>query len=62
MLLSTQSQKGMEMHHQGNYYFSKRGSTVYWLYIQEFWIQILTFPLTVSVVKTYVQGLYSSHL
>ena len=39
------------MHYQGTYYFSKRGSTVYGPYIQEFWTEI----------KSYVQGLYNSH-
>jgi len=49
--ISKQSQQGVEMHHQGTYYFSKRGSTVYGPYIQEFWTEI----------KSYVQGLYNSH-
>ena len=38
------------MHRQGTYYFSKRGSTVYGPYIQEFWTEIKN-----------VQGLYNSH-
>lgn len=50
--ISKESQQGVDMHRQGTYYFSKRGSTVYGPYIQEFWTEI----------KSYVQGFYNSHI